>query len=425
MRQRLLAAGFAPGDLILAGSSDRKQNLIARFRGSGKAAPILIFAHLDVVEAERADWSTDPFKFIEKDGYYYGRGTQDIKDNVAIAVETFIRLKREKYAAAADLILMLTADEEAGPVDGMDWLLEHRPELFRGIQYGINLDSGDINQLNGKTTSVDYEASEKTYADFELTATDRGGHSSLPHAGNPIERLASGLTRLQAVPFPAELNAVTRSSFAREAQQADAQTRILIQAALRPTADQNALDTLANNSTDANALLRTTCVPTRIAGGEANNALPEGVTVNINCRILPGHSAAETKTHIVNALADDQIHVQYCSSQGKCGSAPDTRESSVVVPREDVLKALEKVSAEFWPGVPVFGEMENWNFRLRISMRAGIATYGMTAVGVDAETMCAPTRKMSRLRITSFNEGVKFFNRFIRELDPPAHAPER
>ena len=210
-----------------------------------------------------------------------------------------MRLKRDKYAAASDLLLMLTADEEAGPEDGMDWLLEYRPELFRGVQYGINLDSGDINQLNGKTTSVDYEAAEKSYADFELTATDHGGHSLCLMPATPSSASPDGLVRFQAAPFRAELNAVTRASFAREAPQSDLKTQAITHNALGPNADRNALDALADSSPLANALMRTTCIPTRIEGGDANNALPETATVNVNCRILPGHSAAEVEEHIV------------------------------------------------------------------------------------------------------------------------------
>jgi acetylornithine deacetylase/succinyl-diaminopimelate desuccinylase-like protein len=170
MRQRLLDAGFPSTDLELAGPTESKQNLIARFRGSGTRRPVVILSHLDVVEAQPSEWTTDPFRLIEKDGYYYGRGTQDIKDNDAIAVETFMRMHREGYRPDRDLILMLTADEEAGPKNGAAWLVEHRPELFQNVEFVVNLDAGGVNLQAGRPLSVTYEAAEKTYADFELTA---------------------------------------------------------------------------------------------------------------------------------------------------------------------------------------------------------------------------------------------------------------
>lgn len=422
MRVRLLSAGFPPEDVTLVGSSTRKQNLIARFRGEGKQKPIMFFAHLDVVEAKRSDWTVDPLQFLEKDGYFYGRGTQDIKENDAIAVETFLRLKREGYRPAGDLLLLLTADEEAGPDDGMAWLVEHRPELFRDAWFTVNLDAGDLDLRNGKPTSMGFEMAEKVYADFVVTASDPGGHSSLPHPGNPIQRIADGLTRLQAAPFPFELNPITSAFFTHVASGYDPATRALVQAALAAPGDQHALGDLAASSAYANALLHTTCIPTRVEGGHANNALPDSATANINCRILPGHSPAEAERHIIQALDDKSIAVRYCSSRGACGVAPDDKGFSPVTPVAPVLKALNEVTAQLWPGIPVVGEMETGYSDSIYTMGANVPTYGITGVGIDEDDVRAHG-KDERLRITSFYEGLEFFYFFVRDIAPSVNAP--
>jgi len=382
---------------------------------------IVFFAHLDVVEAQRSDWSVDPFRFIEKDGYYYGRGTQDIKDNDAIAVETFLRLKREGYRPACNLLLLLTADEEAGPDDGMAWLLANRPELFRGVQFAVNLDSGDLDLSNGRPVSMGFEVAEKTYADFELSASDAGGHSSLPHPGNPIQRIADALTRLEAAPFPLELNSVTHNFFALTAAGHDPATRAPIEAALASPTDKSSLEALAASGAYANALLRTTCVPTRFSGGHANNALPGAATANINCRILPGHSPAEVERHIVQALNDTSIAVRYCSSQGVCGAAPEGAGFPPVEPLPSVLNALKRVTGQLWPGVPVVGEMETGFSDSVYTMNAHLPTYGITGVGIDEDDVRAHG-KDERLRTTAFEDGLEFFYLFVRALPTTSGA---
>ena len=184
MANRLTSAGFPAEDVKVLGPNDRKGNLIARYRGTGSAGlkPILIIAHLDVVEARREDWSTDPFQFVEKDGYYYGRGTQDMKVSDAILVTTFIRFKREGYRSDRDIILALTADEEGGKSNGVDWLLKNHRDLVDAA-FALNPDSGGVTTVKGKPLNVDVEANEKLYADFQLTVTNPGGHSSRPVPG--------------------------------------------------------------------------------------------------------------------------------------------------------------------------------------------------------------------------------------------------
>src|ERR1041385_792954 len=190
--RRLHDAGFAAADVQVLGPNDRKGNLIARLRGTGAARPVLIIGHLDVVEARREDWTTDPFQFVEQGGYFYGRGTQDMKGSAATAVTTFIRLHREGFRPNRDLILALTADEEGGAFNGVKWLLENHRDLVDAA-FAINIDAGGVTASNGKPVNVDVEATEKQYADFQLTVTNRGGHRSLAtheHAHSPPPRAA-------------------------------------------------------------------------------------------------------------------------------------------------------------------------------------------------------------------------------------------
>jgi len=216
MAQRLLDAGWPKADVVVLGPNDRKGNMVARYRGKAGSTlkPILIIAHLDVVEARREDWSTDPFQFVEKDGYYYGRGTQDMKNSDAIAVADFIRMRKEGFVPDRDIILALTADEEGGKFNGVDWLLKNHRDLI-DAEYALNPDSGTVR--TDKPPAVEFEAAEKLYADYQVLATNPGGHSSLPTPDNAIYHVVDALAVLQKSPFPFELNAVTREYFAQMA----------------------------------------------------------------------------------------------------------------------------------------------------------------------------------------------------------------
>src|SRR5215469_14899296 len=216
MAKRLIDAGFPKSDVHVLGPNDRKGNLVARFRGSGAKKPILILGHLDVVEARREDWTTDPFRFVEKDGYFYGRGAQDMKVSDAILVTGLIRLKREGYRPNRDIILALTADEEGGKSNGVEWLLKNHRDLVDAA-FALNPDAGGVTTVKGKPLNVDVEANEKLYADYELTTTNPGGHSSLPVPDNAIYHISDALARLEHASFPFELNAVTRMYFERRA----------------------------------------------------------------------------------------------------------------------------------------------------------------------------------------------------------------
>jgi acetylornithine deacetylase/succinyl-diaminopimelate desuccinylase-like protein len=414
MAKRLKDAGFPAADVQVLGPNDRKGNMVARFRGSGSKKPVLIIGHLDVVEARREDWSTDPFQFVENDGYFYGRGTQDMKANDAILVTTFIRLKREGYRPDRDLILALTSDEEGGTSNGVDWLLKNHRALI-DAEFVLNADAGGVTTLHGKALNVDLEASEKQYADFELTSLNSGGHSSLPTPDNAIYHLSGALSRLEHSPFPVDLNAVTRTYFERRAPLEDAQTKADMNAVLHTPPDAAAVLRLSKDAR-YNSMLRTTCVATRLSAGHANNALPQTARAIVNCRILPGHSPEETRQTLIRVFDDPKVAVKYLGAiGGAAGRAPDSKGFPTVMPPPEVLGPLQKVAAEIWPGAPVIPEMETGASDSIYTVAAGIPSYGINGVGIDQDDIRAHG-KDERLRVSSYFDGVDFYYRFLKAL---------
>jgi acetylornithine deacetylase/succinyl-diaminopimelate desuccinylase-like protein len=413
MAKRLIDAGFPAADVQVLGPNDRTGNLVARLRGSGAKKPILILGHLDVVEARREDWTTDPFHFVEKDGYFYGRGTQDMKVDDAILVTTFIRFRREGYMPDRDLILALTADEEGGKFNGVDWLLKNHRNLI-DAEFALNNDAGGVTLRNGKPVNVDVEATEKQYADFELTSLNPGGHSSLPKPDNAIYHLADALGRLEHSPFPVELNPITRAYFERRAPLENAQTKADMNAILRTPPDPAALARLTADPR-YNSMLRTTCVPTRLNAGHANNALPQTAEAIVNCRILPGNSPAETEQTLVRVFADPKVKVQFLSANGGVEKSPESKGFPTVLPPPDVLRPLEKVAAEIWPGIPVIPNMETGASDSIYTVAAGIPTYGINGVGIDQDDVRAHG-KDERVRVAAYDQGVEFCYRFLKAL---------
>jgi acetylornithine deacetylase/succinyl-diaminopimelate desuccinylase-like protein len=416
MAKRLLAAGFASKDVQVLGPNDRKGNLVARYRGTGSAGlkPILIIAHLDVVEARREDWTTDPFQFVERDGYYYGRGTQDMKVSDAILVTTFIRFKREGYQPDRDIILALTADEEGGKSNGVDWLLKNHRDLVDAA-FALNPDAGGVTTVKGKPLNVDVEANEKLYADFELDATNPGGHSSLPVPDNAIYHIAEALSRLEHAPFPFELNPITRTYFERRAALESGQTAADMKAILRTPPDPKAL---ARLSMDArfNSLLRTTCVATRLNAGHANNALPQQAQAIVNCRILPGHAMEEVRLELIRIFADPKITVKYVDNSYRVfDRAPATKAFAAVLPPAEVMKPLERVTDAMWPSAPVIPEMETGASDSVYTIAAGIPSYGISGVALDQDDVRAHG-KDERVRTGSFYDGVEFYYRYLKAL---------
>jgi acetylornithine deacetylase/succinyl-diaminopimelate desuccinylase-like protein len=414
MEKRLLDAGFPAADVVVAGPNDRKGNLVARLRGTGRARPILLLAHLDVVEARREDWTTDPFRFVEKDGYFYGRGTQDIKCNVAVLVTDFIRLKREGYRPDRDLILALTADEENGKSNGVDWLLKNRRSLI-DAEFVLNTDAGGVTLQDGKPVNVDVEAAEKVYADFQLTVTNPGGHSSLPKPDNAIYHLVDALARLERFTFPVELNAITRSYFERRAALEDAATGADMRAILKTPPDAAAVARLSKDPR-YNSLLRTTCVPTKLAAGHAFNALPQMAQANVNCRILPGHSMEQIRQELTRIVADPQVAVRYQDDAANVADrAPDKSGFPPILPPPAVLQPLERVAAGLWPQAPVIPVMDTGASDSIYTMAAGIPSYGVSGVAIDQDDVRAHGRD-ERVRVGAFYDGVEFYYRFLKAL---------
>jgi len=419
MAKRLLDAGYPAGDVQVLVPADRpkKGNLVVRLRGVAGTAqkPILIIGHLDVVEALRADWSTDPFQLVEKDGYFYGRGTQDMKSQDAMLVTTFIRFKKEDYRPSRDLVLALTSDEEGGTANGIDWLLKNHRDLI-DADLVLNADSGGVMTEKGKPIDVEVAAAEKLYADFQLTVTNPGGHSSLPVPDNAIYHLADSLGRLEHASFPFELNGVTRAYFERLATHETPQNAADMKAILRNPPDPDALARLSADP-HFNALLRTTCVATRLNAGHANNALPQTAQAIVNCRILPGHSPEEVRQELIGKLADPKVIVRYMDgSSGKISDrAPDKAGPLPGAPRTDVLQPLGRVADSLWPGAPVVVNMETGASDSKYTIAAGMPSFGIGEEAVDHDDIRAHG-KDERLRVGSYYEGVDFFYRFLKAL---------
>ncbi len=411
--QRFRDAGFPESDIHILGPNDRKKNLVVRLHGSGKHKPVLLIGHLDVVEARREDWTTDPFQFVEKDGYFYGRGTQDMKDGDAIMVTTLIRFKKEGYVPDRDIILALTADEEGGKSNGVDWLVTNHRELI-DADFVLNHDGGGVTADHGKPVVVEVDAAEKIYADFQLTVTNRGGHSSLPVPDNAIYHLAGGLGRIEQLHFPFELNNVTRGYYQRLAAVESEPRASDIKAILKTPPDMDAVARLSKDPID-NSKLHTTCVATRLNAGHANNALPQMAQATVNCRILPGHSSDEVRKTLVSTVADPKIEVRYIGAIG--GEEHPVERPPMAVPplRRDVFAPVEKVAAEMWPGIPVIPNMANGASDAIYTNPVGMPTYGVSGEQLDRTDIRAHG-KDERMPVMSFYRGVEFYYRYLKAL---------
>jgi len=419
MERRFLAAGFPGADVrvLVPDGRPNKGNLVVRLHGAqgGKNKPILLLGHLDVVEARREDWTTNPFEFVEKDGYFYGRGTVDMKDYDAVLVATVLRLKATRFVPSRDLILALTSDEEGGTANGVAWLLRNHRALV-DAEFTLNGDAGGVETVQGRAVGVGIGAAEKVYADFQLTVTNPGGHSSRPPAENAIYRLASALGRLEKSPFPFELNPVTRALFETFSARPDEKNAADMKALLRTPPDAAALSRLSADA-QYNALFRTTCVATRLNAGHANNALPQTAQAIVNCRILPGHSPEEVRRQLVAKVADAQVSVRYVDG-GKAvvlDEAPGDAGLKPSLPTPDVMRALKQASDTFWPGAALLPVMETGASDGKYLVGAGIPSYGVGAIAVERNGDRSHG-KDERVLVSSFYEAVDFFDRFIRIL---------
>jgi acetylornithine deacetylase/succinyl-diaminopimelate desuccinylase-like protein len=412
MAQRLRAGGFPAADIQVLGPSERKKNLVVRLRGTGRHKPVLLIGHLDVVEARREDWSTDPFQLVEKDGDFYGRGTLDMKGPDAMMLAALIRLKREHFTPARDIVLALTADEEGGGANGVQWLLQQHRELI-DAQFVLNGDDFSVLTEHGRPLFFKVIASEKVYADFQLRVTNKGGHSSEPVPDNAIYTLTRGLDRLAAYEFPFELNAVTREYYRRLAQIESPQRAADMRAILRDPPDRAALERLSQNAPDR-AITRTTCVATRLEAGHANNALPQRAQAVVNCRILPGHSPEEVRQRLVQMLSDPAITVSYLAPDGTLlAKAPAERGFAPPPLLPEVLTPLDQLVAETWPGLKVIPAMTAGGTDATYTSAVGLPTYTFSPLTVDPNDDRSHGRD-ERIGVASFYQANEFFYRYLR-----------
>ncbi|HEY3703527.1 MAG TPA: M20/M25/M40 family metallo-hydrolase [Terracidiphilus sp.] len=416
MEKRFLDAGFPREDVRLLGPDKNKLNLIVRYRAGGtpSAKPALFLCHMDVVQALRSDWHTDPFEFVEKDGYFYGRGTQDMKDSDAGLVATFLRLRREGYKPRRDLILALTADEEGGKFNGPQWLLKEHRDLVDAA-YVINPDSGGVELDHGRAVVADVEATEKVYADYQVTATNPGGHSSRPRPDNAIYELTAALEKLAHYTFPFELNDVTRTYFQNLEKQETGQNAADIRSILAATPDVQAAARLSAEPS-FNSNFRTTCVATRLSGGHANNALPQTAQANVNCRIFPGHSPEEIRQQLMQLFADSKLSVKYVSDGGVVSDvAPERKAIVPIAPIPEVMEPLTRITQELWPGVPVTPVMENGASDSIYFAQDGYATYGYSAIALERDDDRAHGQD-ERLPVDSYWKSLQFLYAFAKAL---------
>jgi len=422
MAKRLRDAGFPEVDIKIAGPKERKKNLVARFRGTGKRKPILFIGHLDVVEALRSDWTTDPFEFVEKDGYFYGRGTEDMKEGDAILVTNFMRLKKQGFLPDRDLILALTADEEGGSSNGVDWLLrEHRDWV--DAEYCINLDAGEFEKDKDKRLLAGIQASEKVYVDFQFESLNPGGHSSVPSPDNAIYHLAGALARLQSFSFPLNVNEITRSYFAQNAAMNTGQVSgdMKIVAKQPPDADPTQFSSAAQRLSAVpyyNSLLHTTCVATMLSAGHAPNALPQTARANVNCRIFPGEDPEQVHKTLERVANDPKVKITVVPQL-----TPDSKVVPVVpVPPSpllpEVTQALEKVLQLTWPGVPLVATMSTGATDGKYTRIAGIPTYGISCMFFDKNDN-REHGKDERVGVQDFYDGVEFNYKLMKELSSP------
>jgi acetylornithine deacetylase/succinyl-diaminopimelate desuccinylase-like protein len=404
MAARFRQAGYVPEDVQVLGPMPRKGNVIVRLRGNGTAKPILFIGHLDVVEALRTDWSFDPFVFREQDGYFYGRGTQDTKANDAAMVATFMRMRQEGFRPSRDLILALTSDEETGPANGVDWLIQNHRDLI-DAEFCINTDGGGGQMKDGKRLRLGLEAAEKVFVSYQLEVTNSGGHSSLPTKDNAIYHLAEGLSRLAQFDFPVHLFDVTRGFFERSANQYGAQVRDDMNRIVQNPEDA-AVAARLSVSPYFNALLRTTCVATQLAAGHAENALPQRATATVNCRILPVDQPAQIRSVVERVLADSAIHITEMNE-------PVAPPYKPIDPR--VMKVVAAAGEKFWPGVPVVPVMSTGASDSIYLRRAGMPAYSAGGLFVDADDIRAHGRD-ERVLVRSFYEDVDFIWEMVTQF---------
>jgi acetylornithine deacetylase/succinyl-diaminopimelate desuccinylase-like protein len=410
MRAHLLAAGYAAQDTQILAPPEAPNDgaLIAVLRGSDKSVkPILLLAHIDVVEAKREDWTRDPFKLVEENGWFYARGADDDKSMAAIFTDSLVRYRKEGYRPRRDIKLALTCGEEtagAGLFDSVRWLVKTRPEVLDAA-FAINEGAGGLLDKAGKPVALEIQAGEKIYQDFALEVRDVGGHSSLPTRENAIARLSAGLAKLGAYNFPIRLNPVTRGYFEAMTKLVEPSVAADMRAVLKSPPDEAAAARLWTLNPSWNGRLRTTCIVSQIQGGHAPNAIPQHVKANVNCRILPDTPVSEVQAQIVKVLGDDAITVSPTGEGGVQSPVPPLTDS--------IVGPARKVAESIWPGVAIIPTMLPGYTDGKYLNPAGVPTYGLSGIFRDAEGNYIHGLN-ERMRVQSLMEGRRFLYEVVK-----------
>ncbi|HEU4993466.1 MAG TPA: M20/M25/M40 family metallo-hydrolase [Gemmatimonadaceae bacterium] len=417
MAQRFRDAGIADSDIFVGGPRPEKHNVVARIHGrpGSTRKPLLLLAHIDVVEALKADWSADldPFVFTERDGYYYGRGTADDKAMAAIFVANVFRLKKEGYVPDRDVIVALTADEEGGTANGVEWLLENHPKL---VDAGVVLNEGGGGTTRGgKPFLNSVQATEKVFANITLRATNRGGHSSVPRADNAITSLADALAKVGRYSFPIQLNEVTRAFFTRTADVESPEMGRAMKALVANPNDAAAVRVVTSDPR-YNSMLRTTCVATMLKGGHAENALPQLAEANVNCRMFPGDTPEGTRDALAKLVNDTTVQV--LSARDDRPKEPPT----ALLP--EVMEPITRITHEMFGDIPVIPTMSTGATDSRYFRQRNVPAFGVSGIFSDPLVDARAHGRDERMRIQSFFEGQEFLYRLTKALaDKPAVTP--
>lgn len=409
MAQRLLDAGFPASDVhvLVPADAPTKGNLVARYPGRDRSAPaVLLLAHIDVVEANPEDWSPDidPFSFLEREGYYYGRGVTDDKDEAAIYTANLIRMKQEGFVPDRDIVVALTADEEGGPRNGVDFLLTEHQDVLGSVAYALNEGGGGM-EKDGRKISNNVQASEKVFVSFGFEATNPGGHSSLPVKKNAIYDLSRALLAVQEHDFPVMLNEVTEAFFSRSADLVGGDMGRAMGRIVSNPGDAAAAATLSAEP-GYNARLRTTCVATLLQGGHAQNALPQMARATVNCRILPDHDPADVHRSLQALARPYDVVVSPLNEATPSPPSPLT---------EEVLGPIERTTQEMWPGVKVLPVMSTGATDGLYLRNAGIPVYGVSGLFGDMDDVRAHGQD-ERISIANFYQGQEFLYRLVKAL---------
>jgi acetylornithine deacetylase/succinyl-diaminopimelate desuccinylase-like protein len=409
MAARFRAAGFPAADIhvLIPPGAPTKGNLVVRYHGrGGPLKPVLLLAHLDVVAALRTDWSRDPFELQEANGFFYGRGTADDKAMASMFVANLLRYKKEGFVPSRDLILALTADEEGGASNGVDWLVKNHRNLIDAA-YAINEGGGGT--LSGTTPLFhSVQAAEKVPVNFTLTVLNPGGHSSVPRPDNAINQLAQGLVNLAHYTFPVALNAITKPFLEETAKVEKPEVAAAMRAVAANPHDSVAAAALSKDPRYS-SMLRTSCVATRLGGGHAYNALPQTATANVNCRIVPTSTLEEVKATIERVVGDTSIRVTLMKETvEKFGVAPDAIDPTL-------LSSAASLTKQMWGDIPVIPTMSTGATDGRFLRAVGIPTYGVSGIFSQPGENNAHGRD-EKLRTRSYYDGLDFLYQLVKQV---------